>query len=201
MTSTSTATTWVCRPRCSPRPTARHTWPSSTRRPKSWCTRRYVGVNGNCGFSSSTSHFEWQCDVIDDDIGDVGTGRTVAITGDPSGAPMIAFRDASSDFGATVLASPSRTSRRPPVPPDRTAARSTRSTPGSAPPWTLAGAGRTRPPQWPWRATPRASPSPTTSSTPMPPPRRATSSCSSWPAALRRRLRERQRGRVVVGRA
>ena len=63
----------------------------------------YVGSAGNCGFSSVTSQFEWRCDVIDDEIGNVGTGRTVAMTGDASGEPMIAYRDASSDMGAAML--------------------------------------------------------------------------------------------------
>jgi hypothetical protein len=63
----------------------------------------FVGSNGNCGFSGVSTQFEWQCDVIDDDIGSVGTGRTVAITGDADGEPMIAYRDASSMVAPPVL--------------------------------------------------------------------------------------------------
>ncbi len=63
----------------------------------------YVGSSGNCGFSSITLQFEWQCDVIDDEIGPVGDGRTVAIVGDAAGEPMIAYRDASDPIGPPVL--------------------------------------------------------------------------------------------------
>ncbi len=63
----------------------------------------YVGSSGNCGFSSISSQFEWQCDVIDDNIGPVGAGRTVAITADAADEPMIAYRDASSMVGPSVL--------------------------------------------------------------------------------------------------
>ncbi len=63
----------------------------------------YVGLNGNCGYSDDSSHYEWQCDVIADDVGNVGSGRTVAIVGDADGRPMIAYRDASSDLGPPIL--------------------------------------------------------------------------------------------------
>jgi hypothetical protein len=63
----------------------------------------YVGSGGNCGFSSLTMQWEWQCDVIDDDIGPVGTGRTVAIAGDPGGYPMIAYQDVSDDLAPASL--------------------------------------------------------------------------------------------------
>lgn len=63
----------------------------------------YVGSAGNCGFSSVSLEWEWQCDVIDEAIGVVGSGRTVAIAGDVHGAPMIAYRDASSDVSAPKL--------------------------------------------------------------------------------------------------
>jgi hypothetical protein len=63
----------------------------------------HVGSGGNCGFSSLTLQWEWQCDVIDDDIGAVGTGRTVAIAGDPDGNPMIAYQDVSDDLAPASL--------------------------------------------------------------------------------------------------
>jgi hypothetical protein len=63
----------------------------------------FVGANGNCGFNSVSSQFEWQCDVIDDAIGPVVANRFVDIAGDASGAPMIAYRDASSTMGPAVL--------------------------------------------------------------------------------------------------
>ena len=63
----------------------------------------FVGEGGNCGFSLLTLRFEWSCSVIDNFIGDVGAGRTVAIVGDSDGIPMIAYRDASSSLGPSVL--------------------------------------------------------------------------------------------------
>lgn len=63
----------------------------------------YVGTGGNCGYSGVSLAWEWQCDVIDDEIGVVGSGRTVAIAGDVDNVPMIAYRDSSSDLGASVL--------------------------------------------------------------------------------------------------
>ncbi len=63
----------------------------------------FVGANGNCGWSGASLQFEWQCDVIDDDIGPVGSSRTVDVAADASGAPMIAYRDASSSMGPAVL--------------------------------------------------------------------------------------------------
>jgi hypothetical protein len=63
----------------------------------------YVGSDGTCGFSSISLQFEWWCSVIDPEIGNVGTGRTVALAGDSAGNPMIAYRDASSTVGPAVL--------------------------------------------------------------------------------------------------
>jgi hypothetical protein len=63
----------------------------------------YVAVSGNCGFSNLTFQFEWQCDVIDNYLGAVGVGRTVALVGDSAGEPMIAYRDASSMVDPSVL--------------------------------------------------------------------------------------------------
>jgi hypothetical protein len=64
----------------------------------------YVNSGGNCGFSSSSLQFEWQCDVIDDNIGPVGTsGRIVALAADATGAPMITYRDASDDLAPSQL--------------------------------------------------------------------------------------------------
>lgn len=64
----------------------------------------YLGTGGNCGFSSSSMQFEWQCDVIDDNIGPVGfSGRIVALAADATGAPLIAYRDASDDLAPSQL--------------------------------------------------------------------------------------------------
>ena len=63
----------------------------------------YVGSGGNCGWSGVSLAFAYQCDVIDDEIGLVGSGRTVAIAGDVNNVPIIAYRDASSDLGAAML--------------------------------------------------------------------------------------------------
>ncbi len=63
----------------------------------------YVGTGGNCGWSGVSLAFEYRCDVIDDEIGLVGSGRTVAIVGDVNNEPMIAYRDSSSALGAPML--------------------------------------------------------------------------------------------------
>ncbi len=63
----------------------------------------YVISGGNCGFSSQSMHWEWQCDWIDD-MGSVGSGPMgIAIDGDALDNPVIAYEDASSDLGPTRL--------------------------------------------------------------------------------------------------
>ena len=49
-----------------------------------------VGSNGNCGFNSSSSKFEWQCDEIDD-MGNFPHTRDVALALDEFGYPIIAY--------------------------------------------------------------------------------------------------------------
>ncbi len=53
----------------------------------------YVGSGGNCGFSSGSLQWEWQCDVIDGVVwvGSTST-RRAAMTADPAGYPVIAYR-------------------------------------------------------------------------------------------------------------
>jgi hypothetical protein len=51
----------------------------------------YVGSGGNCGFSSITMQFEWQCDVIDD-MDNPSSTRAVAIAADNFGYPIIAYQ-------------------------------------------------------------------------------------------------------------
>jgi hypothetical protein len=57
----------------------------------------YVGSGGNCGFNSSSTKFEWQCDEIES----VGTGSHpmgVALVVDGANYPFIAYQS-----GATQL--------------------------------------------------------------------------------------------------
>ena len=49
-----------------------------------------VGSNGNCGFNSSSTKFEWQCDEIDD-MGNFPHTRDVALALDDFGYPIIAY--------------------------------------------------------------------------------------------------------------
>jgi len=63
----------------------------------------HVGSGGNCGFSSSTMHWEWQCDWIDD-MGSVASGPMgIAIEGDSLDHPVIAYEDATSAQGPPML--------------------------------------------------------------------------------------------------
>ena len=51
----------------------------------------YVGSGGNCGFDSSSTTFQWQCDEIDS----MGTGahpRGVSVAVDGAGYPIIAYQ-------------------------------------------------------------------------------------------------------------
>lgn len=62
----------------------------------------YVGSNGNCGFNSSTTKFEWQCDEIDA----MQTGYHplgVSIAEDAAGYPIIAYQ---SEIGDLNVARP-----------------------------------------------------------------------------------------------
>jgi hypothetical protein len=49
-----------------------------------------VGSGGNCGFNSSSTKFEWQCDEIDF-MGTLPHQRDVAIALDLAGYPVIAY--------------------------------------------------------------------------------------------------------------
>ena len=55
----------------------------------------YVGSGGNCGFNSSSTKFEWQCDEIES----VGTGthpKGVSLVTDGAGYPVIAYQSGES---------------------------------------------------------------------------------------------------------
>jgi hypothetical protein len=66
----------------------------------------YVVAGGNCGFNSTTGQHEYQCDVIDG-VGFVGSKRTAAMAADPTGAPIIAYRDAPDGwYSSLMLAQP-----------------------------------------------------------------------------------------------
>ncbi len=68
----------------------------------------YVGSNGNCGFTNAPA-FEWQCDVIDDEIGQLPSSgvvdwtRTVDMDRDADGRPVIVYRDVLDELGPPVL--------------------------------------------------------------------------------------------------
>lgn len=62
----------------------------------------YVGSGGNCGLSSISLQFEWQCDTIDA----MGAGMAqagVSLALDNSNRPFIAYQDASAALGPTAL--------------------------------------------------------------------------------------------------
>jgi hypothetical protein len=62
----------------------------------------YVGSGGNCGLSSISLQWEWQCDEIDSmgvDLAQVG----IALAIDQSGHAMIAYEDAAQDLEPTKL--------------------------------------------------------------------------------------------------
>lgn len=62
----------------------------------------YVVSGGNCGFSSGSMQWEWQCDWIDD-MGASITSMGIAIEEDGSGSPVIAYQDATSLIGPATL--------------------------------------------------------------------------------------------------
>jgi hypothetical protein len=51
----------------------------------------FVGSGGNCGFNSSSTQFEWQCDEIEDMGTDPSSPRGLAIAVDDAGYPIIAY--------------------------------------------------------------------------------------------------------------
>lgn len=57
---------------------------------------KWVGSGGNCGFSSVSLNFEWQCDEIED-TGASLTSMGVSIAEDGAGYPIIAYQDVSED--------------------------------------------------------------------------------------------------------
>jgi len=63
---------------------------------------KWVGSGGNCGFSSQSMQFEWQCDEIDD-TGTSLTAMGVALAEDGAGYPIIAYQDGSDDQAPVAL--------------------------------------------------------------------------------------------------
>jgi hypothetical protein len=62
----------------------------------------WVGSGGNCGFSSISMQWEWQCDEIDD-MGTSLTSMGVALAEDGAGYPIIAYQDGSDDQAPVAL--------------------------------------------------------------------------------------------------
>jgi hypothetical protein len=62
----------------------------------------WVGSGGNCGFSSQSLRFEWQCDEIDV-MGTSLTSMGVGMSMDGAGYPMIAYQDASDQLAPAAL--------------------------------------------------------------------------------------------------
>jgi hypothetical protein len=63
---------------------------------------QWVGSGGNCGFSSASLKWEWQCDEIDD-MGTSLTAMGVATAEDGAGYPIIAYQDASGPRAPAAL--------------------------------------------------------------------------------------------------
>ncbi len=63
---------------------------------------RYVVDGGNCGFSSVSLQWEWQCDWIDD-IGSSITAMGIDIEEDDNGYPIIAYQDVPMPIGPAAL--------------------------------------------------------------------------------------------------
>ena len=55
----------------------------------------YVGSNGNCGFNSSSTKFEWQCDEIDS-VGTTTDPKGVSLAVDGANYPLIAYQSGGS---------------------------------------------------------------------------------------------------------
>ncbi|MEE4273071.1 MAG: hypothetical protein V2I67_15465 [Thermoanaerobaculales bacterium] len=62
----------------------------------------YVVSGGNCGFSSVSLQWEWQCDWIDD-MGSSPASMGLAMGEDGAGYPVIAYQDATSMVGPATL--------------------------------------------------------------------------------------------------
>ena len=62
----------------------------------------YVASGGNCGFSSGSLQWEWQCDWIDD-MGSSTTSMGIDMEEDGAGYPIIAYQDATSAVGPAAL--------------------------------------------------------------------------------------------------
>jgi hypothetical protein len=62
----------------------------------------FVNSGGNCGFSSASLQWEWQCDWIDD-IGSSLTSMGIAIEEDNNGYPIIAYQDVPVPIGPAAL--------------------------------------------------------------------------------------------------
>ncbi len=62
----------------------------------------YVGSGGNCGFSSSSTKFEWQCDQIES-VGTSTHPKGVSLAVDAAGYPIIAYQ---SQYGSLNVAQP-----------------------------------------------------------------------------------------------
>ncbi len=63
---------------------------------------KWVGTGGNCGFSSGSMKWEWQCDEIDD-TGTSLTSMGVSLAMDDAGYPIIAYMDASEALAPATL--------------------------------------------------------------------------------------------------
>jgi hypothetical protein len=63
---------------------------------------KYVGMWGNCGRCYPSVGCEWQCDIVDD-MGESSASMGIAIAGDSSGRPLIAYQDASEGLIKQVL--------------------------------------------------------------------------------------------------
>ncbi|MFL7893879.1 MAG: hypothetical protein ACK2UM_07295 [Anaerolineales bacterium] len=63
---------------------------------------KFVGTGGNCGFSSVSLQFEWQCDEIED-MGTSLTSMGLSMALDNQGYPMIAYQDTSEDLAPAAL--------------------------------------------------------------------------------------------------
>jgi hypothetical protein len=64
----------------------------------------YVGSGGNCGQDTTTGNWEYQCDVIHQEVPVGRYLRTAAMAADPAGRPIIAFQDRGVEDGTADLA-------------------------------------------------------------------------------------------------
>jgi hypothetical protein len=63
----------------------------------------WVGSGGNCGFSSISIKYEWQCEWIDDMGTTLSPPMGISIALDTDGYPIIAYQDASDDLAPAAL--------------------------------------------------------------------------------------------------